>query len=308
MERGDFRVAVLMATKDGGRFLQEQLESIASQSHANWCLYVSDDASKDDTVAILEHFLMRTSYSIKIRPGPNSGYANNFMSLARDPKIEANYFAYCDQDDMWFDDKLARAIDHLCQVPRNVPALYCSRTLLVDEQNRELLGLSPLFARRPDFANALVQNIGGGNTMVFNLATKRLLEKTNTPVVAHDWWTYQIVTATGGVTIYDEKPSLKYRQHGLNAVGSKIGWAARSIRLLNMFQGQSGKWNEKNIDALHSIECLVTSENLKRLTIFELARKGPLLYRIANLWRSGVYRQTLAGNAGMYVAAALAKL
>jgi glycosyltransferase involved in cell wall biosynthesis len=302
------RVAILMATKDGALFLREQLESFAGQTFGNWHLYVSDDGSSDDTMAVLQEFKQSTSASVDIRRGPNKGPSENFLSLACDPLIDADFFAFSDQDDVWFDDKLERAIARLIALGDGSPAFYCSRTLLVDRNNQKVLGTSPLFKRKPSFANALVQSLGGGNTMVFNRSTKRLLEQNRSAAVIHDWWTYQLVTGAGGVAIYDEKPSLRYRQHGANVIGSNMGWRAQVRRLKMLVEGRFGRWNEVNISALFSAAKQLTDESKKQLSLFDGARRGRLDRRILNLWRSGVYRQTLRGNAALYLAVILAKL
>src|SRR5207253_1787714 len=99
-----------------------------------------------------------------VRNGPANGVCANFLSLATDPAIDADYFAFSDQDDVWYRDKLRRALTWLATVPGDVPALYCGRTELMSIDGRSY-GLSPLFTRPPTFRNALVQNLGGGNTM-----------------------------------------------------------------------------------------------------------------------------------------------
>jgi glycosyltransferase involved in cell wall biosynthesis len=307
-ERGGFSVAILLATKDGARFLRDQLDSFASQTHRNWRLYASDDWSSDKTTEILEEFKRRTSSWVEVRRGPNKGPAENFLSLARDPEIEADFFAFSDQDDIWLNDKLERAVASLAGLDSVVPAFYCSRTLLVDENNERVLGTSQLFDRKPAFGNALVQSLGGGNTTVFNRAAKRLLEQARVNVVIHDWWTYQLVTGAGGVAVYDEKPSLRYRQHGANVIGSNKGWRAQYRRLLMMIEGRFGGWNEINIMALLSLKGLLTAESAKQLMLFDGARHGHLARRVASVWRSGIYRQTLQGNIALYVAAVLSKL
>ena len=114
---------------------------------------------------------------------------------------------------MWYKDKLERALTWLATVPADVPALYCGRTELVSDDGRSY-GFSPLFTRPIAFRNAIIQSLGGGNTMVFNKAAKRLLETTGKlEVVLHDWWMYQLVSAVGGAIHYDPQPTLKYRQH-----------------------------------------------------------------------------------------------
>jgi glycosyltransferase involved in cell wall biosynthesis len=169
------RVAVLLCTRRGARFLSSQLESITTQSHANWRIYASDDESEDQTRTILVDFQRRMGRGrLLIRIGPGRGFAANFLSLACAKGIEADYFAFCDQDDVWEPDKLSRALAWLAHVDPATPTLYCCRTRLIDEHGHTI-GFSPLFSKAPHFRNAIVQSIAGGNTMVFNAAARRLL-------------------------------------------------------------------------------------------------------------------------------------
>ena len=233
-----YHVAILLAVKDGERFLPDQLQSFVNQTHRNWSLNVSDDGSTDRTVDIIREFAGRVSNPVTLRCGPRAGFCKNFMSLVRDDRIAGDYFAFSDQDDIWYADKIERALRLLQTVPNNRPALYCSRTELVgaDAQHR---GYSPHFAKRPSFQNALVQSIGGGNTMVFNERARELLKKVgDADALLHDWLAYQVVSAAGGVIFYDSRPSLKYRQHSDNLVGSNVGLRARAERVKMLFQGQ----------------------------------------------------------------------
>ncbi|HEX5211409.1 MAG TPA: glycosyltransferase family 2 protein [Pseudolabrys sp.] len=302
-QRATAHVAILMCTKDGGAFLGEQLDSIMRQTHGNWRLIVSDDGSRDATLSILSRFAEGRAQEVAVRGGPRQGVCANFLSLASDPSIAADYFAFSDQDDIWYDDKLERALTWLGTVPNDVPAVYCGRTELVSNDGRTY-GLSPLFARPISFRNAIVQSLGGGNTMVFNAAAKRLLETTGRlDVVLHDWWLYQLVSAVGGAVHYDPQPMLKYRQHPDNLIGSNHGWAARLVRLRMIFQGRFRDWNAKNIAALERIPAhLITPPNRAALALFVKLRAASLFKRLYYLRQSGIYRQTVFGNIGLIVA------
>jgi glycosyltransferase involved in cell wall biosynthesis len=250
---GSARVAILLCTKDGAAYLDEQLASYAAQTHDEWELHVSDDGSSDATLAIVGEFARTHPQPVHVRAGPRQGFCRNFMALAGDCAICADYFAFSDQDDIWLADKLARALVWLRTIPDAVPALYCARTALIDESGVPA-GLAQRFSRPPGFRNALVQNIGGGNTMVFNRAAKRLLEASRAlDVVTHDWWAYQIVTGAGGAVFYDPNPPVKYRQHGNNILGSNLGFAARMRRIRMLFAGRVVDWNDRNIAALQSL-------------------------------------------------------
>src|SRR5262249_25590709 len=182
----DARVAVLLCTMNGAAFLREQLDSFARQFHRNWALIVSDDGSHDQTRDIVAQFAVGRPQQVVLRRGPEQGPCANFLSLATDSTIVADFFAFSDQDDVWHEDKLSRAVGWLATVPASTPALYLARTELIGADGRSR-GFSTVFARPPGFRNALVQSIGGGNTMVFNRAARELLAvATRGEVVMHD--------------------------------------------------------------------------------------------------------------------------
>jgi glycosyltransferase involved in cell wall biosynthesis len=298
-----------MCTKDGGKFISEQLASFANQTHTNWTLFVSDDGSADDTNEIVARFARDFPKKVTVRRGPEKGVCANFISLATDPSIEADYFAFSDQDDIWYRNKLRQALNWFVTIPDHIPAMYCGRTELVTAEGRSY-GLSPLFTRPPAFQNALVQSLGGGNTMVFNRAAKKLLEDVGPlEVVLHDWWLYQLVSAAGGAIRYDPQPVLKYRQHENSLIGSNMGWRARIIRIRMTFLGRFRDWNAMNIAALERVpDHWIKPQNRNVLTLFAKARTAPLLKRLIYFKRSGVYRQTLLGNIGLIVAAIIKRI
>ncbi|MBL8629483.1 MAG: glycosyltransferase family 2 protein [Rhodospirillaceae bacterium] len=304
-------VAILLCTRNGEAFLGQQLDSFAAQTHAVWTVWASDDGSTDQTMAMLEQ--RRAAWGpdkLKILRGPGRGSSPNFLSLACNDTIQADYFSYADQDDIWHADKLARAVAWLDTVPKSKPALYFSRTALVDEAGRDI-GLSRLFTKQPGFQNALVQNIGGGNTMVFNQAARAILRAAGNDmeVVVHDWWTYMAVTGAGGVVFSDSAPSLQYRQHSGNQIGSNLGLRARLFRAGLLFEGRFKLWTDINLKALLRIESRLTPKNQQILADFNAARaqKG-LIPRLIGVARSGIYRQSFIDNVGLYLAAALNRL
>ncbi len=304
------KVAVLLCTYHGQRYLAEQLDSIYSQSHTNWHIWASDDSSSDDTHNILLKYQEKWGVQkLSIHLGPSEGFADNFLSLTCRADIEADYFAYSDQDDIWENDKLERALANLSQSDPHQPLLYCSRTRLVNADNQHI-GFSPLFRRPPGFANALLQNVGGGNTMVFNNAARVLLRETRqgASVISHDWWAYLVVSGCGGQVFYDPYPSVRYRQHGGNLVGMDSTWPARISRMYMLWKGQRQHWNDRNIAALQNSRRRLTEENQRILDEFSAARQKPLLMRLIALKNAGVYMQTLMGSLSFFLAAVFKKL
>lgn len=304
------KVAVLMCTMQGQHFLAEQLNSIATQTHPRWAIWASDDGSDDHTHAILEYYQSHWGEDrISIHAGPAEGSTANFLSLTCRADIDADYFAYADQDDIWEADKLERAVNWLKTVPDGVPALYGSRTLLVDARNQHI-GYSPLFNRNPDFRNALVQSIAGGNTMVFNRAARDLLREAGETVeaITHDWWAYMLVTGCGGLVHYDPYPTVRYRQHDSNQFGSNVDPVAQLKRARLLLQGRFRGWVDSNLRALSRVRGRLTPENRQVLDQFVAARQKHLVARLLGLRRAGVFRQTLLGNLGLAAAALINRL
>ena len=304
------RVAILLCTYNGSRFLDEQLASIAAQDYPNWTLVVSDDGSTDGTLAVLEAWRATLhTPRLTLVQGPARGFVANFLSFITNPLVVADCYAFADQDDVWETDKISRAVTWLDTVDPTVPGLYCARTRLVDSENREI-GLSPLFAQKPSFANALVQSIAGGNTMVFNEATRCLLRDAcvGSGVVSHDWWLYMVVTGCGGRIHYDPCPTVRYRQHSDNLVGANRHWRDRLGRIRELFRGRFRTWGDQHVSALEKFRLRLTLENRAILQSFAVARNQGLLRRLTGFARCGIYRQTLLGNLGLLAAAIFKKI
>ena len=299
-----------MSTYNGQAYLSGQLDSIGTQTYKNWELWVSDDGSIDNTLQILKDYQNRMGeHRFFIYSGPRKGFSANFLSLICTKNSDADYYAYSDQDDIWAPDKLQQAINWLKTISKEIPALYCARTKLVNKHGKGI-GSSPLFKKNPSFLNALVQNVAGGNTMVFNRAALNLLrtagDKIN--VVAYDWWTYLLVAGAGGVILYDPLPSLYYRQHENNLIGSNVGWRARYRRISMLFKGSFKRWNDININALLSVQHLLAEDNRSVLNQYIEARESGLFFRLRAIQQLGIYRQTFLGNIGLITAALFNKI
>jgi glycosyltransferase involved in cell wall biosynthesis len=304
------KVAILLCTYNGARFLPAQLASFDDQTWRDWAVFASDDGSKDQTLSLLEQFQTTLGPArVQIRKGPRQGFVINFLSLVCDRTIDADYYAYSDQDDIWEPEKLTRAIQVLEKIPSHVPAIFGSRTRLIDDNGREF-GLSPLFRHKPEFRNALVQSIAGGNTMVINAAAREHLIAAGArlELPGHDWWTYLVTTAVGGQVHYDPTPLVRYRVHPGNIMGSNAGVVNHAHRLRMVALGRFREWIDHNIAALKPLRSRMTPENQAVFDLFCEARNRPFTSRQIGFLKSGVYRQTLLGNLGLIAAAFLKKL
>lgn len=304
-------VAILMCTYNGASFLREQLDSFSDQSHTDWTLYVSDDGSTDATRSILADYQQRWGNErLVIFNGPCQGFGKNFISLVKRAEIQARYYAFSDQDDIWFSDKLERGIARLGAYPQALPSLYCSRTRLIDAE-RTVIGFSPLFCKTPSLKNALVQSLAGANTMIMNQAARDILLQLpdDANVVAHDWLTYILITACGGHVFFDADATLDYRQHGNNLIGANTSLRSQAMRIVRMLSGHFVEWNDSNLNVLSAMRPLLTQESQVVLDHFENSRhlSGPFK-RLGKLRQSGVYRQTLRGNISLILAACLGRI
>lgn len=208
------KVAVLMSAYNGEKYIRQQIDSVLHQTWKNTVLYIRDDGSSDDTLAILAEY--EKQGKIVVFKGENQGYIRSFFTLMASCP-QADYYAWCDQDDVWCSDKLERAVKILEKDKKEhrgeeAPVLYFADYDYYDEQMHfQKHGLN--HKRGPSFENSLMDCISLGFNSVFNQKAKEMMEK-NTPKYScgHDWWTYMVCAAFGRV-IYDQGyVSVKYRR------------------------------------------------------------------------------------------------
>ncbi|MFI4954342.1 MAG: glycosyltransferase family 2 protein [Gammaproteobacteria bacterium] len=303
-------IAILLAAYNGQDYLRKQLDSIVTQTYPNWTLHAIDDGSSDQTQNILQEYQARLGpQKMTVVTTKNQGCAKTFLTLVCEPTIQADYYAYSDQDDIWDADKLAKALAALASLTPNLPQLYCSGARVIDA-NEKPLGQLPIKKRPPSLQNALIQCIATGNTMVFNhLARKILLDAGVVNVPLHDWWTYLAICASGGECYYDMSSTLSYRQHGNNVMGFKQSFLARYLKKLNrVLNDQFIQINTSQLCALSKIETKLTPKSIHTLNYYRRSLKGNLFTRMYYLYQSGVYRQEILGTMGVYLALIIGKL
>ena len=294
---------VLLSTYNGAAFLEPLLESVFGQRGVRASILARDDGSSDATGSILQRHAR--SGPLVYYQGAHLRAAASFLDLLgrADPTFDT--FAFCDQDDVWLPEKLGRAVERLATVAAGTPALYCGRLMLVDEALAPLT-LTPLPRRGPSFENALVENIAAGCTIVLNgLARELLTRKLPDWLVAHDWWAYLVVSAFGAV-LYDEQPTVLYRQHRANAVGASPSLAGNLARRLRKFRRnraemavfrQARSFHRLFASQLDPRRALLLERFLKR----HESRRASVGYAV----RPDVFRQTVVDDAIMRTLIAL---
>ena len=214
-------VCVLLSTYNGEKYLSEQIESLLRQKDVQLSILARDDGSSDSTVSILEEYSEKYQY-FKYYKGANVKPAKSFFDLIVQAP-SADYYAFCDQDDVWDDDKLAIAIEMLDKEDNTKPNMYYSNLRIVD-QDLNVYRLSHETPSTQDSKySCLTEDMATGCTVVFNKKTAQYV-KSGTPEYCsmHDTWIYMICKFFG-TTVYDFDAHISYRQHGNNVVGTYLG-------------------------------------------------------------------------------------
>jgi len=292
-------VAILLSLFNGEAFLNAQLDSLLAQTHGNWTLFWRDDGSADASAAIMRSFQANRGAGrcVEIDDAPdNLGVALSYAHLMRHVPGDM-WIAFADQDDVWFPDKLRRAVGALAQ-HADRPALYCARQQLTDRALAPT-GLSPDVRRPPGFATALTQNIATGCTVVLNTRARTLVAPTDAPPgVLHDWWAYLLVSAAGGVVWFDPQPALFYRQHGGNSVGAARGLVARARGALHRGPARFMRAFAANIAALSDPSLRLTDDARALVLAVQAGLRGSRRDRLVLLMRRrDLRRQGLAETA-----------
>lgn len=214
-------VQILMSTYNGEKYIRTQLDSILEQDYRNMGILIRDDGSADATREIIKEYAEKYS-NITWYAGKNIGVQKSFFDLITKADLEKDYYAFADQDDKWLPGKISRAVSILERYSKDVPVLYCSDKIIVDEELRPLKVTVSRIMKKPSFGNALVQDMCTGCTAVMNRTLLSLL-RNQIPdyVIMHDWWFY-LTAACFGMVYYDKESYILYRQHGNNTSGAML--------------------------------------------------------------------------------------
>lgn len=239
------KICIIMSTYNGEKYIDQQLDSIFRNEEKNEIsLYVRDDGSKDKTVEKIKEYGIAHNISIEVSEGGNVGSAKSFLIALRDcPK--ADYYAFCDQDDVWIDGKISAAVKQIGTTDQ--PILWCSDYRVTDSDLHVVVS-SALKQPVHDSVKAIFYNNVPGCTMVFNLALMQEMRKiTISSIRMHDIMTINVALITGKV-FFDKKPYVLYRQHGDNV----LGYSHKKIQLR--------KWIRDKVKLIRNKEDYSTAE------------------------------------------------
>lgn len=212
------RLAILMATYNGEKYLHAQIDSILKQeTDIPFDLIVRDDGSTDATLEILKSY--KDKGVLDYYSEGNLGAAKGFIQLLRD-NPGYDFYAYADQDDVWEQGKLQKGLKAVKGIAG--PAIYCTNAALVDS-NLQSLGRNT-HREVPTYNLVSILCLAccaQGCTSVFNSDLAKVIQTHDMPdvFIMHDSLVTCLCGLINGKIIYDHTPSMKYRMHSANVFG-----------------------------------------------------------------------------------------
>lgn len=216
--------AILLCTFNSNRFLHEQLDSLQRQTYHDWKLYVRDDQSEDNTIAIIQDYAATDHRIILMDDHEKRGAKDGFMWLLN--HVEADYYLFCDHDDIWEPTKIAASIEKMEHTEHTTPTVVCSDLTIIDAASRPT---APSFWQQRHFSKALlndkyfhlVYNNIPGCSMMINHAAKQCSLPYSPEIEMHDAWITASVLWHGGRILTVDEPQIRYRIYEGNTVGAK---------------------------------------------------------------------------------------
>ncbi|ANK59020.1 hypothetical protein BSQ39_10775 [Loigolactobacillus backii] len=230
------KVAILLSTFNGATYLTQQIESIQKQTYQNWQLYIRDDGSSDQTVAIIRRLAKNDVRLTLINPHEqqNLGVIPSFFQLLN--HATAPYYMFCDQDDVWLPQKIQVTLAAMTRAEKKAQQPILVHTdLRVVDTDLKLVSKSMIKSQRlhgqTNLGELVAQNSVTGCTVMINQALKASYTyKASDAILMHDWW-YALLAVTLGQLVFVDQATILYRQHHDNAVG------ASSSRVMKVLRG-----------------------------------------------------------------------
>ncbi|MEK7432434.1 MAG: glycosyltransferase family 2 protein [Cyanobacteriota bacterium] len=221
------KIQILMATYNGEKYLEEQLDSILNQTYINWELLIRDDCSTDKTLEILNTYSNKYPEKIFIiKDNLNKlGACYNFLNLVK--LSTSDYIMFSDQDDFWLENKIELTLNKMLIEEKNnlnIPISIHTDLKVVDYKKETIhnsyyksINLSP--SKQNKLGQILIHSSGAGCTMMINKKLRDFIVKyPNKGVFMHDLWVTLLVNIFGKSFFINEQTIL-YRIHENNTIG-----------------------------------------------------------------------------------------
>lgn len=226
MIRNTSPIAILLAAYNGHKYIREQLDSLFAQSFKNWILYVRDDGSTDDTLAILHEYAGKYGHIVICDNGNRHlGARDSFMNLLE--QVDSPYYMFMDEDDIWLPHKIENEYRAINKLEAEKPALVLTNLKLVDgnlnvtaESFWKINKFSPHIFN--SFRYQAYLGYATGCTMMFNKEAKDASFPMPDYAPMHDWWVTVAVYRNKGNITFIAEPQMLYRKHGDNTTGDFV--------------------------------------------------------------------------------------
>lgn len=227
-------ITICLATYNGEKYVEQQLESLLSQTFEDFKILVRDDGSDDKTQELLKKYAKKYPDKIEVMQDTQGrlGSAQSFMRILE--QVQTSYVMFCDQDDVWIKNKIEVTLKKMHELEKSysfdVPLLVFTDMKVVD---RELNILNESFWNYQkldpniayDWKKLLAQNVIAGCTIMINLPAKKVSLPYKFDEMFHDHW-LGVQVAKHGKIAYIDTPTLLYRQHDTNVDGAHcFGWS-----------------------------------------------------------------------------------
>lgn len=231
------KIAILLSTFNGEKYVEQQVESIITQTYKNIEIFIRDDNSSDKTLKILNDLSGKYQivHILDSMKNENVGVTKSFFKLLM--SIDADYYMFCDQDDVWMNDKVEKTLERMIEVDtKSVPTLVHTNLLLVDSElnviRKDIWGKNP----STDVKDLMFTNNAAGCTMMINNQMKEVIRNDFdliSSMFMHDWWIV-LIAAGFGINEFMSDETMLYRQHNGNVVGGNDGVIARIDRIFKI--------------------------------------------------------------------------
>lgn len=228
-------IYICLSVYNGTLFLQEQLMSLENQNfdHRQITLLTRDDGSNDESFQLLHDFASKSSLTVSIlHDRTNYGIKKSFEILMNTAlQMGANYIMFCDQDDIWYENKISKTFQKMLvtenQYP-SLPILIHTDLTVVDEQmhpiNSSFWKYQNIDPSKNALHNFITDNNITGCSMMINHILAKQIQVIPEKAIMHDWWIGMYASAFGRI-IYLDEPLIFYRQHNNNDTGAQqYGW------------------------------------------------------------------------------------
>ncbi len=204
--------------------LATQLASLTAQTHTDWVCRITLDSPLAPLrrERVLEPYFADSRFGWSENPA-RLGHAKNFekaMRLCLEQNVAA--IAFCDQDDIWHPEKLARSLEALQKCPPEA-MVHCDLIPFWGEPPSHYEGATVWELERrqvesPTPGELAVRCVVNGTAALFSADLARSCPPFSPEVAHHDQWLAILAASRGGVFPIHQ-PLVLYRQHEKNVSG-----------------------------------------------------------------------------------------